>query len=67
MEAFRKKENGARKLLAKGKNELFQARSPSLTWKGKGAYYVYHLNFLWEMLRTHVTDYLTGTDQKILD
>lgn len=65
--SFYGKEGWAKKLLAKEKKRLFQAKSPSLRGKGSGFSLVDYLIFPWEVDRAHVTDYLISADQKIPD
>lgn len=73
-EFYRQEEGGARKLLAKEKKELFQARSPFIIFFVGGQGLSCRLPLLsltgprgcgGGMKRTHVTGCLLGADQKI--
>ena len=73
-EFYRQEEGGTRKLLAKEKKELFQARSSFIVFLGGGQGLSCRLPFLsltgpggcgGGMQRAHVTDCLIGADQKI--
>ena len=62
IEGFNRKEGGARKLLAKEKKGLFQARSPNFPYgEGKRSYYADDLIFLWGLEMGRGTDYLISS------
>ena len=66
MESFYRKEGEGKGVISKRKG-LFQARSFSLMRKYRGSNPAEYLIFLWGRERAHVTDVLTGADQKTPD